>query len=134
MRACLYPIFETEDPDFGALEVFMTTTQEHQDELVLLAQILGVTPLPEFINRLKLAEAYAEELSSELRASLEARENWFDASDGLQTANALHDALEAGQGENIRDHKTVMLELGALAKALEDAVSRNIRFSLMIDA
>ncbi len=125
-----YIVLEKEIPN-ADLHVNGNLLSKNNDELAALAKRLGVKPLMSFFSVSKdELSGLCEELAVDLSKTKASKEQWFAPEEGLQTANALAQNLDASK---LARADQIASELREFLGLLELAKTNGVRWHLAID-
>jgi hypothetical protein len=133
MAASMYIVVEGEDPGFDTF-VNGRSLARHEDALEKLALQLGVRPLIEFFSADENSMALLIEEGAgdqELLRKLPPPQ-WYSPVDGLNTVQALLQALRDDPQQLGTEGKQVLSELREYAEVLEKADERKLRWHLAV--
>jgi hypothetical protein len=129
-----YLVFQEDLDDVDAFEAFKTISKAHE-KLADIAEQIGVTALREFvIGNDRSSEDYQDIAENEGwdYSAASGGEEWFEASDGLDSIRALMGYIESDP-ESLKRPKATMEELRTLETALETALQAGVKFRFELD-
>lgn len=130
MGAAIYPVFESDLPEYDAGAIIGKALSRQLEQLDDIAEQLDVMPLSQMIDGRTMAEMTLGE-DDDFVATLPPVQ-WHPASAGLATLRALLRHLEA-HPDAVEDVSATSKDLRDIETVLEIAENRQIRFNLLVD-
>jgi len=132
MGSALFIVTESEIVGFD-LDVHGKSLSREERKLTRLCTDLGVRPLMEFFStHPEDAAEFIDEAGGDSQAIEFTAERWFDASDGLQTVQAMIQHI-AENPHSVQDSDRVLTDLKRFETVLSRLESKGIRWHLGVD-